>query len=70
MKDTHSQLVNLRELARHFRRFGLTSQWLRKEAEAGRIPSMRAGRRLLFNVAAVEGALGRRAGGEVARDQA
>lgn len=61
------QLVNLRELARRLRRFGLTARWLREEAESGGIPSMRAGKRLLFNVAAVEEALLRRAAGEVRR---
>jgi hypothetical protein len=39
----------------------LTQAWLRAEAEAGRIPCLRAGRRLLFDVQAVEAALIRRA---------
>lgn len=56
-----SQLVNLRELARRLRRFGITHAWLKQEAEAGRIPCMRAGRRLLFNVEAVEESLIERA---------
>lgn len=59
--DTQPQLVNLAELAKKLRRFGLTARWLRTEAEAGRLPCMRAGRRMLFNVAAVEAALLRRA---------
>lgn len=56
-----SPLVNLRELARQFRKFGITQAWLKDEAEAGRLPCMRVGRRLLFSVRAVEDALLRRA---------
>lgn len=56
-----SDLVNLRELARRLRKYGLTQTWLRAEVNAGRIPHMRAGRRLLFNVTAVEQTLLRRA---------
>lgn len=52
-----SELVNLRELARRLRRFGITQAWLKSEAEAGRLPCMRAGRRLLFNSDAVHAEL-------------
>jgi len=48
-------------LAQRCRRYGLSAAWLRAEAEAGRIPVLRAGRRLLFDVAAVEAELIRRA---------
>ena len=62
MIDQHTtHLVNLRELARQLRRFGITQDWLKSEAEAGRLPCMRVGKRLLFNVTAVEEALLRRA---------
>lgn len=61
MIEATPSLVNLRELARRLRRFGLTHSWLQQEADAGRLPCMRAGRRLLFNVQAVEAALLRRA---------
>ena len=40
---------------------GLPSAWLKREAEAKRVPSVRAGRRRLFNVEAVEAALLQRA---------
>lgn len=51
-------LVNTLGLARRLR---LPAAWLRAEAVAGRIPSLRAGRRLLFNVEAVERTLLERA---------
>lgn len=43
-------------------RFGVPSNWLRAEAIAGRIPCLKAGRRMLFNAAAVETELAARAG--------
>ena len=60
------KLFTLRSLARHLKGFGLTAVWLKAEAEAGRIPCLMAGRRMLFDVEAVEAALLRRAskGGE------
>ena len=36
---------------------GLPMAWLKAEAEAGRIPSLKAGRQRLFNLNAVEQAL-------------
>jgi excisionase family DNA binding protein len=47
-------LIPLAEMAV---RCGVPDAWLRREAEAKRIPSLRVGRRLLFNVEAVERAL-------------
>ena len=55
------RLCTLRDLAQRFRRYGLSMAWLRHEAKAGRIPSFRAGRRLLFDPDAVEAALIERA---------
>jgi len=46
-------------------RAGVPRGWLRAEAEAGRIPHLRAGGRLLFCVELVERVLLARAGGEV-----
>lgn len=43
------------------RRLGVTQRWLRAEAEAGRLPALRAGARLLFLPEAVEEALVQRA---------
>lgn len=48
-------------LARHFKRYGLSAAWLKAEVEAGRIPCLKAGRRLLFDADAVEAALIKRA---------
>lgn len=56
-----TQLHTLHSLAQRFKRYGLTAAWLRAEAEAGRIPHLKAGRRLLFDAQAVETALIRRA---------
>jgi len=39
------------------RRLGVPARWLRNEALAGRVPALRAGSRLLFNVEAVRAAL-------------
>lgn len=52
------RVVTLRELAA---RVGLPRQWLKQEAAAGRLPCLRVGRTLRFNVEAVESALARRA---------
>ena len=54
-------LLALRGLARAL---GLSAAWLKEEADAGRIPSLKAGRRLLFSEAAVRQVLLRRAAGE------
>jgi len=55
MNDT---LCNLFELARRLR---LPVAWLKAEADAHRIPCLRAGRRRVFNLEAVERALAERA---------
>ena len=43
------------------RRLGLPAAWIKAEADAGRIPSLRAGRRLMFNPDAVNSTLNDRA---------
>lgn len=43
------------------RRLGVPEAWLKREAREGRVPVLRAGRRLLFDVAAVEQTLAERA---------
>jgi excisionase family DNA binding protein len=43
------------------RRLGVTQQWLRREAEAGNIPCLKAGNRFLFNPVAVQEALATKA---------
>jgi len=53
-------LVALPEMARRLR---VPAAWLRAEADADRIPHLRAGRQLLFNVAVVELVLAKRASG-------
>lgn len=42
-------------------RMNIPMAWLRREADAGRIPCLRAGRRRLFNPEAVERALAEKA---------
>ena len=49
-----SELLTLRRMAR---RLGLPQQWLREQAEAGKVPCLRAGRRYLFNPVALQSAL-------------
>ena len=58
MPCVETELVNILGLARALR---LPGAWLKAEAVAGRIPVLRAGRRFLFNVAAVRETLLRRA---------
>lgn len=36
------------------RRLGLPAAWIKAEAEAGRLPHLRAGRQMMFNPEAVE----------------
>jgi hypothetical protein len=60
-----TQLYTLRDLANHYKRFGLSLNWLKAEAEAGRIPSLRIGRKFVFDPEAVEQALLQRARGSV-----
>jgi len=38
-------------------RIGIPASWLKSEAEAGRLPAIRVGKRLLVNVEQVESAL-------------
>ena len=53
-----SEFVPIAELSR---RLKLSKAWLLREANAGRIPSLRAGKRRLFNPAAVAATLAARA---------
>ena len=58
IKHDTSELVPLPACADYF---GLPATWLRTEADAGRIPMLRAGRRRLFNLDAVRRVLADRA---------
>lgn len=51
MSNLPESPLNLRELARRLR---VPAKWLRAEADAGRIPHLRAGTALLFDPVAVE----------------
>jgi excisionase family DNA binding protein len=53
-----TQLLTVLQLASAIR---LPATWLKREAEAGRIPSLKVGRRLMFNKDAVERVLLERA---------
>lgn len=56
-----NKLFSLYALALELR---LPRQWLFLEAKAGRLPCLRVGRRLLFNLDAVRQALAKRAASE------
>jgi len=58
---TDSNLLTVVALAR---RLGLSAAWLKAEADAGRIPSLKVGRNLRFSALAVERALLARASGD------
>lgn len=51
------------------RRLRVPAKWLREEAEAGRIPHLKAGGRLMLHLPTVEKVLLRRAAGEEVRDE-
>lgn len=58
MENTQPKLVTDSQMARILR---VRVSWLRNEAEAGRLPSVNAGNRYLFNRDAVVNALAERA---------
>jgi hypothetical protein len=58
-----TKYIRADELARATR---LPAAWLRREADAGRLPCIRAGRRRMFDLAAVLKALADRQGSGVA----
>ena len=58
METTRPTLLPLGPMARLL---GVTSQWLRHEAEAGRIPHLPAGKTILFDADLVERLLAERA---------
>ena len=60
--ETHAIL--LLPLGPMARRLRVTSAWLRAEADAGRVPCLRAGKRFLFAPEAVEHVLAARAAQE------
>ncbi len=53
-----SELLNLGRAAR---RLGVSSRWLKCEAESGRVPCLPAGNKFLFNIAALIDELAERA---------
>ena len=57
--DADTKLLTLHRLAE---RTGLPVAWLRREADEGRLPCIRAGRRRMFDLAAVLKALVERQG--------
>jgi len=60
--DTSTEtLLGLAQLAT---KLGLPLRWLKQEAQAGRLPHLQAGGRLLFNLHAVKRALADRAARE------
>lgn len=65
--DAKKTFIPLHALSR---RLGLPESWIKAEAKAGRIPSLRAGRRLMFNPDTVERILIERARIDAARKTA
>jgi hypothetical protein len=63
MEISPAPLLPLNRMARRLR---VTISWLRAEADAGRVPCLRAGDRYLFCAEAVERVLAERAAREVA----
>lgn len=61
----NARLLTLNQLAE---RTGLPAAWLKREADAGRLPCIRAGRRRMFDYSAVRLSLTERQGSEVRRD--
>jgi hypothetical protein len=59
-----NQSERVLNLARMARRLGVSQSWLKGEAAARRVPSLRAGTRFLFEPEAVEKALASLAGGD------
>lgn len=59
--ENQKQLVSDRAMARQI---GVPIGWLKAEAEAGRVPSLKAGRTHIFNPVAVVAALSERAAGK------
>lgn len=54
-------MSELLTLARMARRLGVSQQWLRDQADAGKVPCLRAGKRYLFNAVAVQKAIANQA---------
>lgn len=55
--DMNARLLTINQLAEST---GLSVAWLKREADAGRLPCIRAGRRRMFDLAAVLDALAER----------
>lgn len=63
METSHAILLPLGPMSRRVR---VTAGWLRAEADAGRVPCLRAGKRYLFAPEVVERVLAERAAGDPA----
>jgi len=62
-----SELLSLSRMAR---RLGVTQDWLRQEADASRVPCLKAGKRYLFNAVAVQEDLAAKAAGSTLQEAA
>lgn len=60
-----SELLTLPRMAR---RLGVTQAWLREEADADKVPHLKAGGRLLFNPEALQESLAARAAQSLQRE--
>jgi len=61
MKNRNTKLLHVTEVARMV---GVSARWLQNEAEAGRLPSLNAGGKYLFDYQAVLAKLKSRARGD------
>lgn len=61
MKTQPPKLVSFAQLARELRPLGVDKGWLAEEARSGRLPALRVGRRMVFDLGAVRDALAARA---------
>lgn len=66
--DSAQHLESFIPLRRAASRLGVPIAWLKQEAEAGRLPHLKIGRRFVFNLAAVEVTLLERASGNAERE--
>jgi hypothetical protein len=61
-------MSDLLSLSRMARRIGVPAAWLRAQADAGRVPCLRVGKRYLFHVCTVQEAVARMAANPNAKE--
>jgi hypothetical protein len=69
LRTERSLLMELLSISRMAKRLGVTKQWLREQAVAGKVPCLAAGKQLLFSPMAVIDALAIQAARPVCRTE-